>query len=281
MNKLLEGRLDKYFDDRRPNLQWLPMQEFLELDRLLSGCVESGNLAVNLAATENNCPSDYNTETLQAFVSGFMRTIKDLNEKSYSGDFVIMKYHDLIPVCAKDQDYVPPASSPTKRARLSIGPSTGGHQGGHDGSSSQDRPRPPSPPAQSDRGGFGFQSSRRGRRSSGGAPGSDRNSIGPRKDGFLCRIGGYMGDTLPSGLQSTIDQAFVTAGEASGPNVPFEKRKLWRNLSPDVQTQLINHVDRNRSLVMFNGRNRDIQASLGKDNQYTHLIGNVTHGQSG
>jgi len=90
-----------------------------------------------------------------------------------------------------------------------------------------------------------------------------------------------MGDTLPEGLQAKMDQAFVTAGDVAGQDVPFEKRMIWRKLPTDVQKQLINHVDRNKTRVLFNGNNRDVRESLGRDDQYSHLIGNVSYGRSG
>ncbi|EJK75667.1 hypothetical protein THAOC_02604 [Thalassiosira oceanica] len=192
------------------------------------------------------------------------RTLEGSDPKSFLGDLIQMKDQDFVPPCPLEADATAP--------------------GGHQGSSADSIlrggcHRQPTPPAQSGGGGVGGSASTgRGRRKSGGG---NRDTKPRTQDGFLYRVGGYTGDTLPLGLQATIDQAFVTAGDDSGPDVPSEKRKLWRMLSTDVQKQLISHVDKNKTRVMFNGRNRDIKESLGKDDQYAHLIGNVSHRRSG
>lgn len=272
LNATLEtSTFDAYFDKNRKNLQFLPNQMCIELDRLVAGTFEWSRLSPNVSAGARSCAKDLVLDKLDVRVKIFRKFADDLVEKGLSGDLVKAKYHDFIPRCIKDPNYVPPATQAAKKVRIET-PST--DVGGRTGQMPQAL-SPPTPAA-----GFGFAtSSRRGRRSSG--TGTPSAPAGPLRDGFLIRVNGYRGPTLPENLREDIDEAFVTAGMESERGVPRHKRVLWRSLSEERKQEFIRHVDANRSRIQFNGLNLDIKNTLLCDPQHVHLVGNVQGARRG
>lgn len=243
----------------------------IELDRLVAGTFEWSRLSPNVSAGARSCAKDLVLDKLDVRVKIFRKFADDLVEKGLSGDLVKAKYHDFIPRCIKDPNYVPPATQAAKKVRIET-PST--DVGGRTGQMPQAL-SPPTPAA-----GFGFAtSSRRGRRSSG--TGTPSAPAGPLRDGFLIRVNGYRGPTLPENLRDDIDEAFVTAGMESERGVPRHKRVLWRSLSEERKQEFIRHVDANRSRIQFNGLNLDIKNTLLCDPQHVHLVGNVQGARRG
>lgn len=184
LNATLEtSTFDAYFDKNRKNLQFLPNQMCIELDRLVAGTFEWSRLSPNVSAGARSCAKDLVLDKLDVRVKIFRKFADDLVEKGLSGDLVKAKYHDFIPRCIKDPNYVPPATQAAKKVRIET-PST--DVGGRTGQMPQAL-SPPTPAA-----GFGFAtSSRRGRRSSG--TGTPSAPAGPLRDGFLIRVNGYRG----------------------------------------------------------------------------------------
>jgi len=272
LNATLEtSTFDAYFDKNRKNLLFLPNQMCIELDRLVAGTFEWSRLSPNVSAGARSCAKDLVLDKLDVRLKIFRKFSDDLVEKGLSGDLVKAKYHDFIPRCIKDPNYVPPATQAAKKVRIET-PST--DVGGRTGQMPQAL-SPPTPAA-----GFGFAtSSRRGRRSSG--TGTPSAPAGPLRDGFLIRVNGYRGPTLPENLREDIDEAFVTAGMESERGVPRHKRVLWRSLSEERKQEFIRHVDANRSRIQFNGLNLDIKNTLLCDPQHVHLVGNVQGARRG